>query len=64
MNTKLLKLPEVIRLTALSRSSIYAYSSIGEFPKPIPTGKRAVAWLESEINEWIDTKAKQRGEVR
>jgi prophage regulatory protein len=60
MNTKLLKLPEVIRLTALSRSSIYAHCSIGEFPKPITTGKRSVAWIEGEIHSWISEKIEQR----
>lgn len=25
-----------------------------EFPKPIKIGRRAVAWRESEIREWID----------
>jgi prophage regulatory protein len=26
--------------------------SEGQFPKPIPLGRRAVGWLESEIAEW------------
>jgi len=26
----------------------------GTFPKSIPLGARAVGWLESDINKWIE----------
>ena len=57
---KILKLPEVMEATALSRSSIYAYCSENRFPKPVTIGRRAVGWLESEISAWIDQKVEER----
>ena len=45
----LIRLPEVIRESGLSRSSIYHSIDLGLFPKPIKIGERAVAWLCSEI---------------
>ncbi len=48
-----LRLPEVKSRVGLSRSSIYAKMQHGEFPPPISLGARAVAWLESDIDEWI-----------
>jgi len=34
--------------------------SLGEFPKAIPLGGRAVAWLESEVDEWMESRIRQR----
>lgn len=45
----LIRLPEVIRESGLSRSSIYNYIDEGLFPKPIKIGERAVAWISSEV---------------
>lgn len=50
----LIKLPQVIKLTALSRSSLYSYIKNGEFPAPIKIGKRAVAWPEARVADWIN----------
>ena len=47
MTDKILKLPDVMEATALSRSSIYAFISKDAFPKPVPLGARAVGWLKS-----------------
>jgi prophage regulatory protein len=56
MNTKrLIRLNEVINVTSLSRSAIYRMMEAGEFPKSVSIGKRAVAWEESAVCQWIDT---------
>jgi len=61
MNTrKFLRLPEVISRTGYRRSNIYHLMSLGRFPKAIPLGGRAVAWLESEIEDWIQARVDQR----
>ncbi len=50
----LIKLPIVIKMTALSRSSIYSRMKDGQFPKHVKLGAgRAVAWPEAKINDWI-----------
>jgi prophage regulatory protein len=50
---KLMKLPEVLARVALSRSQVYAMVKDGTFPAPVNVGTRAVAWVESEIDEWV-----------
>lgn len=51
---KILRLPDVIALTGLSRSSIYAEISRGQFPKQVKlTGNRSVGWYETAIQEWV-----------
>jgi len=54
---KLFRLPVVIEITGLCRASIYARIAQGTFPAPVQlgVGARAVAWKESEINEWVDS---------
>ena len=59
--TKILKLPDVMEATALSRSSIYSYIQQNTFPQPVPLGRRAVGWLETEVTDWINQKAESRG---
>ena len=54
MATVILRLPTIKDRTGLSRSTIYLRISEGTFPKPISLGSRAVGWIESEINEWLD----------
>lgn len=61
MTQKILKLPDVMEATALSRSSIYAFIKENAFPKPVPLGARAVGWIETEITEWIGQRAEMRG---
>ena len=60
MNTrKFLRLPEVLSRTGYRRSNIYHLMSLGEFPKAISLGGRAVAWLESEVDEWMESRIRQ-----
>ena len=52
---RLLRLPRVIEKTGLSRSSLYEKIACGHFPKPVRLGTdaRSVAWVECEVDEWI-----------
>lgn len=54
MAKKLLKIIDVIERTACSRTAIYEKMKHGAFPKQFKLGERAVAWLESDIDAWIE----------
>ena len=56
----LIKLNEVKARTGLSRSSIYAYIDKGIFPAQVKLGERCVAWVDSEIEEWVLSKVLAR----
>lgn len=52
-NMRVIRLPQVIELTGLSRSSIYAGVGRGTFPAPVRLGARAVAWRHEAIEQWL-----------
>ena len=53
MTHMILRLPAVKATTGLSRSTIYLLVAEGSFPKPVGLGRRAVGWLEAEIQDWL-----------
>ena len=58
---QLIKISEVIHRTAKSRSGIYLAVSRQTFPAPHKIGDRAVAWLASDIDAWIDAQTAKVG---
>lgn len=55
MSRSFLRLPEVMRRTGLPRSSLYALIKQGAFPQQIQLPGRSVAWLESDITDWLES---------
>jgi prophage regulatory protein len=60
MPQSILRLPAVQSRTGLSRSSIYLAVAQGNFPRQVPLGARAVGWLESDIDAWLDSRLAER----
>ena len=52
MIKKIYRLPDVMNMTGLSRSSIYLRVSTNDFPKPVKIGRRAIGWPEDSIIAW------------
>lgn len=50
---RFLRLPDVEFLTGLRRSSIYALSKAGTFPKAVHLTGYSVAWRKSELEAWM-----------
>jgi prophage regulatory protein len=55
-NTELLRRPEVVTLTARSRSSLQLDEKAGLFCPPIAIGYRAVAYLRHEVQAVIQAR--------
>ncbi|EHK3385513.1 AlpA family transcriptional regulator [Escherichia coli] len=53
-NNSFIRLSEVMRRTGYGRAWIYRLNSLGRFPKPVKIGSRSVAFIESEVDEWIN----------
>ena len=50
---RFVRLPEVVQLTGVSRSTIYRWMANGEFTKQVSLGANTVAWLENDVIDWI-----------
>jgi prophage regulatory protein len=61
---RVLRLPEVMRITGRKRTAIYQDIAEGLFPPPIPLGQRAVGWLEDELLDWQQQQIAARDEKR
>lgn len=61
MAKRLIRLPDVMSITGLKRSTIYQKMKGGDFPKSIPIGERSVAWVEGEVSKWIEKNISKRG---
>ncbi|BCQ38010.1 hypothetical protein ERHA54_06130 [Erwinia rhapontici] len=57
---RFMRLPEVISTCGLSRSTIYDLISREQFPSQISLGGKNVAWLASEVDDWMQTRIAQR----
>jgi prophage regulatory protein len=60
VRVKLLRLREVTDKTGFSRSTLYLYINQGKFPKPVSLGENSVAWVESEVDDWIRERIAER----
>jgi len=58
------RMPDAVRKTGLSRSTIYSLMAKNKFVPKIQISERAIGFLESDIDEWITNLAEgnQRGE--
>lgn len=51
--TRLIRLPIVMQRTGYGKAWIYRLISMGRFPRPVKIGIRAIAFVESEVDDWI-----------
>lgn len=58
--TRFLRLPEVMGLTGLSRSTLYDAIKRGSFPASVPLGGKSVAWLSTEVDAWMASRIAAR----
>ena len=68
---KFIRLPEVLSRTGYGRTTIYRKMEDGDFPKSVKLGgppkdpnafdSRAIAWIEDEVEQWIESTIEERG---
>ena len=52
---RILRLPEVMRLTGLSKGTIHRRYREGTFPRPLRLGPQSIGWPRAEILEWLES---------
>lgn len=57
---RILRFPDVKKMTGLSRTTIWRLEKQDAFPKTIKITGHVNGWLEREIKEWISSKMEAR----
>jgi prophage regulatory protein len=57
---RLLPWPEVERRIPYTRQYLSRLERAGKFPRRVQVGGHRVAWLESELDQWIEARAAER----
>ena len=70
---RLIRLPEVLSRTGYGRTTIYRKMEDGSFPRSVKLGgppidpnvfdSRAIAWIEDEVEQWIESRIDERDSV-
>lgn len=55
LEVRFIRLKEVLMICGKSRSSVYEAIKKGEFPKPVKLHNRSSAWINSEIEQWVQS---------
>jgi len=55
---RMLRTREVVEITRLSRMTIYRMERAGRFPARRQLGSHSVAWIESEVHAWLESRPK------
>lgn len=54
MSNALIRRSAVLSRTGLPTSTLYEKIRKGEFPRPISIGARSVAWVEADVDAWVE----------
>ena len=68
---RFIRLPEVLTRTGYGRTTIYRKMEDGSFPRSVKLGgppidpnvfdSRAIAWIEDEVEQWMESRSEERG---
>lgn len=61
---RILRAEEVTQRTGLSRSSIRRLEDAGSFPSRRRLTPNGVGWIESEVEDWIESRPRAEGASR
>ena len=56
----LMFIPEVVRFTGYSPQHLRRLEAKGEFPRRIRIGANRIAWLQNEVEEWLNARVEAR----
>jgi prophage regulatory protein len=57
----LVSMKRACELTSLSRTMLNRYRADGRFPAAVPLGDKRIAFVKSEVSEWIAERIAARG---
>jgi len=55
MTDRIIRVPECLKMTGLSETTLYRKEKAGEFPKRLKISKYSVGWKEGDVQKWIES---------
>ncbi|MEQ1531357.1 MAG: AlpA family phage regulatory protein [Methylococcales bacterium] len=52
----LLRLPQVLEITSLKRSTFLKLVKDDKFPRPVKLTERSIAWNSDEVVDWVTSR--------
>lgn len=62
--TRILRLPDAVKKTGLSKSGIYQRIRARTFPQPVRLGARAVGFVEGEVDAFLSELMANRPRIK
>ena len=56
MEPEIIRMPEVIKQTGLSKATIYREIKRGRFPKAVQLTERLVGWRLKDVKRWAENR--------
>ena len=56
MTEKLIRLPELMAITSMKKSTIYDMQRAQKFPQSLRLSRRCVAWKSTDVQNWISSR--------
>ena len=53
---RLLPMAVVLDRVCMSKTQLYRLIKSGEFPKPVPVGRHRIGFVETEIDDWANSR--------
>ena len=61
---RIMRLPEVMWITGLSRNSILRLEQQGMFPRSRELGPRSKGWISGDVWDWVDSRPISGGDQK
>lgn len=58
---RMLRRNDVLEALGISESTLYRWMDAGRFPRPVQLGPNTVAWPESAVSDWMESRGAGRG---
>lgn len=53
---QILRTPDVVKMTGLSRVTLWRLERKGQFPARLQLSKNSIGWRKDEIENWIESR--------
>lgn len=63
MTYAILRVNQVIEKTGMKRTYLYQEVKAGRFPKPVNLGAKAIGWIDTEVDAWIQNLIEARNQA-